>query len=179
MKDARLVVGYENTNVTADLDYSKFAGAFFLNAEKKTALDVDASVDWKKDFAAGNGALDVDYFNKKELTVAGAALYKTLDLNVDYSHTALGVDLGIGSLSYKGRMQFDEASGEFVVVDGSALNYAENYGVNIGSGAQNNIKAANVVNAAASLVGIGINAARMPVGISDVNFNQCNMIVQH
>lgn len=82
----------------------------------------------------------------------------------------------------RGAMQVHEAQAEYIVVDESEINVESTYIVSLSGGAQANMSAMNVVNAAGSAVANGVNIAQQRTGNFQVvggpllNLTQTNII---
>lgn len=72
----------------------------------------------------------------------------------------------------------EDANAEYIVVDGSTLDAISSYSVALSGGAQANVRAVNLVNAAGSVVANAVNVSRTPTVGPSLNLNQVNTIVQ-
>lgn len=71
----------------------------------------------------------------------------------------------IASESVQAPFTLEDAQAEYIVVDESTIDVISSYVVNLSGGAQANLRAMNVVNAAGSAVANGVNVAVMEAGV--------------
>jgi hypothetical protein len=153
-------------------DSTTAAGALAVGYLNTKAFDAKASESTK-----ASQSLDVNATDSKRFNLVASDEFKQLMANLQYAKTTFGLDLSIGSLVWNGAMELADADAEYVVVDNSKLDVTEKYGIALSGTTQNNISAANVVNAAGSIIGIGTNVARTPVDSDNLRFSQINTIV--
>lgn len=158
--------GFNHTDATAA------AGALAVGYLNSRTFDANAT-----ESTAANQSLDVNTADSKRFNLSASDEFKTLLANLQYAKTTFGLDLSIGSLVWSGAMELADADAEYVVVDNSQLDVTENYSIALSGSAQNNISAANVVNAAGSIIGLGTNVARTPADSDSLHFSQINTIV--
>jgi len=72
----------------------------------------------------------------------------------------------------------ENATAEYIVVDGSTLKVTNNYSVALSGNAQQDSRAVNLVNAAGSVIANAVNVSRTPTVGPNLNLRQVNAIVQ-
>lgn len=94
--------------------------------------------------------------------------------------TTSAANLSLSNVNYLGPVTIGPASAENIVVDGSSLSDTETYAIDLSGSAQQDSTGVNIVNAVASLVGIGNNvlAAGTTSSLDHLNLNQSNIIIQ-
>jgi hypothetical protein len=153
-------------------DSTNAAGALAVGYLNTKAFDAKAT-----ESTRASQSLDVSASDSKRFNLNASDSFKTLLANLQYAKTTFDLDLSIGSLVWSGAMELANADAEYVVVDNSKLDVTEDYKIALSGSAQNKISAANVVNAAGSIIGIGTNVARTPADSDSLHFSQINTIV--
>ena len=78
----------------------------------------------------------------------------------------------------QGGVEVDGASGSAIVLDGSTFSNTQSYSVSLSGTTQQNARAMNLVNAAGSLVGNGVNVSRTPTVGPSLHLDQDNTVLQ-
>ncbi len=146
----------------------------FKNGDNKNELEFhDLYQTNRIDQSFGEGAELNDYERGHEVFVKG------FEFEAKRCDSCSSLEIEFDKLAVLGPVEFEEAEAEFIVADGSKLKYEEEYSVDVGAGAQSKISAVNVVNAAHSLVGMGLNLTVLSSEVEFHNLNQTNTIYQH
>jgi hypothetical protein len=152
------------------------AGTNIFNGNKSTTTFNDVDQDNRIHQTMGSGAELNNYQRGLEVFA------KNLDVDLKVQHTPVGLYLDVDAdrLAVLGPVKFDEAEAQYIVADGSKLKAEEDYQVEIGANAEDMVSAVNIVNAANSQIGLGLNLSTLSQATTTFhNISQSNSIVQH